>query len=431
LDGADSSQRTGHDRLQNPLVSVIPVADQVDRDARSVGQDKLAVLFINTATLPPLGADTWVHGQVMANLDRESHELHAACVTGRPDDPTPTYRMVRQIPDVHVRPVNFGPERTDRSRRGRIRTVIATLPIITSILGLAVYIRRRRISIIHTSDRPRDAFASVLLGRLTRTPSIIHAHVAWDTWMSPLLRWSLRNADGLIAISEFVGQSLVESGHAPEKVHVVRNAVDVDRWEPGRDRAEKRAQLGLADDDPMVLTVCRLFPEKGPEDLIRAVTIARDKVPNVRLLVVGRDPTPNQWFSARLADVVRDGDLGETVQLLGWRDDVVRLMAAADIYAMPSTGEPFGLVFAEAMAMKLPVVGLNDGGTPEVVEDGRSGLLSDRGDTDALAANLVNLLENPARRREMGEYGRRRVEACFTTDRLAREIAEVYRRIAS
>jgi glycosyltransferase involved in cell wall biosynthesis len=181
----------------------------------------------------------------------------------------------------------------------------------------------------------------------------------------------------------------------------------------------------------MVLTVCRLFPEKGPEELIRAVAVAHGKVPRVQLLVVGRDPTPNQWFSAHLADVVRDGDLGETVRLLGWRDDVVRLMAAADIYAMPSTGEPFGLVFAEAMAMKLPVVALTDGGTPEVVEDGRSGLLSDRGDTDALAANLVTLLENPDRRREMGEYGRRRVEACFTTDRLARETAEVYRRIAS
>jgi len=81
--------------------------------------------------------------------------------------------------------------------------------------------------------------------------------------------------------------------------------------------------------------------------------------------------------------------------------------------------------------MKLPVVALADGGTPEVVEDGRSGLLSDRGDTDTLAANLVTLLENPGRRREMGEYGRRRVEACFTTDRLAREIAEVYRQVAS
>ncbi len=119
------------------------------------------------------------------------------------------------------------------------------------------------------------------------------------------------------------------------------------------------------------------------------------------------------------------------MQLLGWRDDVARLMAAADIYAMPSTGEPFGLVYAEAMAMKLPVVALTDGGTPEVVEDGCSGLLSDHGDTDALAANLVTLLENPGRRRKMGEYGRRRVEACFTTDRLAREIAEAYRQIAS
>ena len=106
-------------------------------------------------------------------------------------------------------------------------------------------------------------------------------------------------------------------------------------------------------------------------------------------------------------------------------------MAAADVFAMPSTGEPFGLVFAEAMAMRLPVVGLDDGGTPEVVEHGRSGLLSRHGDIDGLAANLLTLIRNPALRAEMGEYGHRQVEIRFTTERAATEISQLYPLVAS
>jgi glycosyltransferase involved in cell wall biosynthesis len=83
-------------------------------------------------------------------------------------------------------------------------------------------------------------------------------------------------------------------------------------------------------------------------------------------------------------------------------------------------------VFAEAMAMKRPVVALNDGGAPEVVEHGKCGLLSPPGDVDALAANLLRLLDDPALRSEFGEYGRSRVEQHFTPTRMASDFAEIY-----
>jgi glycosyltransferase involved in cell wall biosynthesis len=83
------------------------------------------------------------------------------------------------------------------------------------------------------------------------------------------------------------------------------------------------------------------------------------------------------------------------------------------------------------MAMKLPVLGVDDGGTPEVVQHERSGLLSKHGDVDALAANLALLLGSPDLRQQLGEHGRLQVEARFTTDRMARDVADVYTRIAS
>ena len=106
-------------------------------------------------------------------------------------------------------------------------------------------------------------------------------------------------------------------------------------------------------------------------------------------------------------------------------------MAAADIYAMPSLGEPFGLVFLEAMAMELPVVALESGGAPEVVEQSTTGLLSRPGDRAGLVDNLLSLLGDPSRRRRMGINGRERVQEHFTTSRMAKDTALVYEQLKS
>jgi glycosyltransferase involved in cell wall biosynthesis len=104
-------------------------------------------------------------------------------------------------------------------------------------------------------------------------------------------------------------------------------------------------------------------------------------------------------------------------------------MTAADVYAMPSFGEPFGLVFAEAMAASLPVVAVGNGGTPEVVQHGVTGLLSAPDDDEALAADLLRLLGDPALRDRMGATGRARVEAEFRLERQAADMAAVYDRL--
>jgi glycosyltransferase involved in cell wall biosynthesis len=384
------------------------------------------VLFLNTATQPPLGADTWVHVQLMRDLDRSTTEVHTALVPN-----TPTASAIEGIPDLHVLAVDLGPELGGRSVTGKLQALVATLPAVPSLFRLARYVRRHRIDVIHTSDRPRDAFACVLLGRVTPATSLIHCHVSYADWMGRMLRWSLHHADALVAISQFVAGSLIAAGIDARRVHVVLNGIRRDSWQPGVGRTAARQLLGIDNDVPVVITACRLFPGKGPIELIKAVGVVRDTVPDVRLLVAGQDVTPGEEFTHELRALIADLDLARNVALLGRRDDLPSLMAAADVFAMPSTGEPFGLVFAEAMAMGLPVVGLDDGGTPEVVEHGRSGLLSRHGDIEGLAANLLTLIRNPELRAEMGEYGRRQVDVRFTTERAASEMAELYPLVVS
>jgi glycosyltransferase involved in cell wall biosynthesis len=291
-------------------------------------------------------------------------------------------------------------------------------------------VRRERIDLLHTADRPRDAVATVVLGKLCRRPSVVHVHVAYGDWMQRGLKWAIMSADHRIAVSEFVRGGLIEAGADPATTHTVLNGIEPDRWVSSHDRRlATRATLGLADDAPIVITVCRLLASKGPASLIRAVAASVERVPDIHLLVVGRDTRDDQAFLRSLEQLAAELGIRDRVRFMGQRSDVPDLMAASDVFAMPSTEEPFGLVFAEAMATGLPIVAVGDGGTLEVVRDGVDGLLSAHGDVDQLAGHLCELLLDDARRRELGSRGAARVREQFTVRRQADEVADVYRRI--
>jgi glycosyltransferase involved in cell wall biosynthesis len=365
----------------------------------------------------------------MRNLDRSTHELSAACAVGGHENPTPTFQVLRAIPSLNILSVDFGPELSGQTRGRKVLAFIRTLPAIASMVRLVIWVHRRRVPIVHTSDRPRDAFGCVLLARLSRAKCIIHAHVGYGDWMSPLLKWSLKRADAVIAISEFVKETLVKGGLDGGTIYVVPNGIDPDDWSPGAGRVQARRDLGIPPNAPVVLTVCRLFPEKGPGDLIKALPALRAERADVRLVVVGEEMV--RGYRDELERLSRDLGVADSVLFTGRRSDVPHLMAAADIYAMPSLHEPFGLVYLEAMAMQLPVVALRSGGAPEVIEDGRTGLLSEPGDIEGLSDHIVTLLRNPDRRLGMGAHGRRRVETRYTAVQMARGVADVYRFVTS
>ena len=383
------------------------------RDRRRAPNEPVAVLFVNAPNQPTLGADTWIHTQVMKWLDRRRHRVVVACATGSEADPTPTYDVVRDIPDLQVVPVDF-------TRIGR-----AAL----SFLKLVRVVRREGISVVYTSDRPRDAVASVLVARLCRVPCIIHVHVAYSTWMGRPLRWALRRADAIISISAFVSRTVADAGHRPERLHVVPNAIDVRAWTPGVGRAETRRAIGVPASAPTVLSVCRLFAPKGPVELVEACSSLRSEFPDLRLVFAGTDVTPGQTFSAELRKLIAERGMEDAVAFIGWHREIAHLMAACDVYAMQSFEEPFGLVFLEAMAMRRPVVALDDGGTPEVVRHGCDGLLSPPRDHERLVANLGALLRDPALRDAMGARGRARVADEFDSPRMVADVADVFSRV--
>jgi glycosyltransferase involved in cell wall biosynthesis len=385
------------------------------------------VLYVNGATMPTLGADAAIHARIFGALNKPSYRLHAACTFGSPARRPPLFELLSAMPHVALRSVDLGPERSRSAELGRTRACLATIPALASIVALAHFVRRERIEIIHTSERPRDAFVGVLLGRLTGATSLLHVHVGYGDWMSPLVKWALRHADNLVAVSQFVRRTLVERGLDEGRVHVVLNAIEPEHWRPRVGRQSTRAALGVPDAAPMIITVCRLFPSKGPDQLIRALAALTGEQPEARLVVVGSELV--RGYEMELQELARTLGVSDRVLFTGHRDDVEALMAAADVFAMPSIGEPFGLVFAEAMAMELPVVALDSGGAPEVIAEGITGFLSPLGDLEALTRTIGALLRDSDLRTRMGAAGRRRVHERFTSNRMADDMARVYRRV--
>ena len=166
---------------------------------------------------------------------------------------------------------------------------------------------------------------------------------------------------------------------------------------------------------------CRLIPVKGLPCLIRAMAVLRAEFPDLRLEIAGSGPE-RQAIQQQAESL----GLGDSVCFLGWRTDLGAVWARWDIFVQPSLDEGLPIAVLEAMAAGLPVVATGVGGTPEVVEDGRTGWLVPAGDTGALAARLRALLLDSRKRREMGAAGRARVRENFSADRMAQTISMIY-----
>src|SRR5215208_3205748 len=124
---------------------------------------KPGVLFINSAEQP--GADTFIHMLIMRSLDRRRFEVHVAGSAGQPGAPSPGWEILKTIPDIHLRPANFGPSVTGLSGAAKVTQLLGGVGAAASFASLALYVRRHRIRVLHSTDRPRDAVACALLGK--------------------------------------------------------------------------------------------------------------------------------------------------------------------------------------------------------------------------------------------------------------------------
>jgi glycosyltransferase involved in cell wall biosynthesis len=307
---------------------------------------------------------------------------------------------------------------------------IAPLPLgltgARRVPALARLLRRERPEVFHAHMTSPVACKWALAAALAaRVPAVLGT-VQVGEYEPPdrSAYWQLRALSRVVgrylAVSQAIADELVERLDWPaEKIEVAYNAVDVERAAvpapPGL-----REQLGGGEGRPLVVTPARLNEQKGHPVLFEAIR----QVPDALFLLAGDGPErePLEALAEQLG-------ITDRVRFLGRREDVPQLLAACDVFALPSLYEGSSLAVLEAMAAGIPIVSSAIGGTDELIDDGESGLLVPPGDSEALAAALRRALGNSDLRERMVTKARERVDAGLTRQQMATRVTGVYREL--
>lgn len=325
-------------------------------------------------------------------------------------------------------------------------------PLADEAAGLGVEVRSWRLGRVHDDLASAGRLAAVATDLLWRAADLdlLHANslaaavaavpwrwlsgrpVLWhvrDLRLSPrLVTWLSRQLDGCLAISRAVASHLRELGVEPARIRLLPNAA-----EPAGPRPTgSRAALGLSDADEVVLAAGQFVPWKGFAHLLLAVHRLAAERPNLKLVLAGADRfgEDRDYVDAclrRLAAL-----LPGRVLWPGWSAALPELMAVADLFVLPSEGEPFGRVLLEAAAAGLPVVATVPGGPADIVLPGRTGWLVPWGAPGRLAVAISHALEQPAeRRRAMGMAAAELLTRRFGVVYQQKELARLYRKVLS
>ncbi len=400
---------------------------------------KLKVLFI--VSQPTGSPAISVHADLMRLLDRDRVEVHVLYNRLADRDPyrsagTSVLRGLPGPPDVHLRAAELGPDGAASKSRLLVSAVRAVVPAMRDCVSLVWYIGRNRIDVIHCEKAPRSGFYAVVLARLTRAKAIMHFHWKYGTYMSTLSRLAVKRADAIITVSSWTGRGIEAAGVPAERIFPVLNGVDLSCWDPATvDGSGIRREFGVGPGDPLIVMVAQLVAWKRQALLIEAFRRVVAERPSARLLLVGIEIAPPtgpgaSTYTEELRRLVAESGLERHVIFTGRRRDVREILAAADIFTLPSVDDPCALAHIEAMAMAKPVVAVQAGGAPELVEDGKTGLLGPADDSEQLALNLITLIDDPVLRRELGDRGRRRVLGELNARRMADEVEAVYRLVS-
>ncbi|MCB9456029.1 MAG: glycosyltransferase [Anaerolineaceae bacterium] len=235
-----------------------------------------------------------------------------------------------------------------------------------------------------------------------------------------------RLVDAGIAISDSIARFAREIEGAPAaKVHRIYYGLDFDPHAVDRNESRRalRDDLRLAPETPLVGIVCRLVEQKGLVYGLRAFSKAAAESP-AHLVIAGDGP-----LRAALEAEAQTLGIADRVHFLGWRDDVPHLMAALDVFLLPSLWEGFGLVLLEAMAQQTPIVASAVSAIPEIVIDGQTGLLAPPRAVDGLTGALLRLLSDLPLARHLGLMGQERLETTFSARAMIEATHELYREL--
>ncbi|MFZ5825024.1 MAG: glycosyltransferase [Bacillota bacterium] len=297
---------------------------------------------------------------------------------------------------------------------------------------LLAEIRRFSPDIVHTHLGKADNYGrtAAWLAGVKRIVTTVHNVEDWKE--NRVLRFvdafTAKLCDRIVACSGRVADHLLSLGNVnSSKVVTIQNGLDLRNWPLPlqEDAGATRRELGFTEKDFVVGTLGRMEVQKGHAFLVEAAAIAREQGCNVKLLFVG-DGSLRQT----LVDLVAERGLSEHVVFAGVRRDTKALLAAMDLFALPSLWEGLPIALLEAMAANRCIVATPVGGVPEVIENGYSGLLVPPGDAESLAQAIMMCKKDRTLASQLSDGARRSVEESFSLDVGVTKLLNVYQELA-
>jgi glycosyltransferase involved in cell wall biosynthesis len=334
---------------------------------------------------------------------------------------------------THKHPGQAEEEEIDGIRVRRVRGWVLNHPHRTFspllFLRCYKYILDEKFDVVHGLDvYSTMALMVIPFARIFRIPCVLTCHTvrgsAFQIFLQRVLGWMFRVGNRLIAVSRASASFSRLLGFSERRITVVPNGVDLSCFNGKADALAMREELSIGD-EPLVVTALRLIKGKSPDLLVSAFARVLEVVPNAKLVIAGSGQEEDN-----LSRQIQDLNIANSVSMVGRleKEKVAQIMAAADVFALPSRIESFGLTLLEASAAGVPVVCANAGGIPEIFQDGFDALLYPPGDDDAMAKAVIRLIQDKELAKQISANA---VETAgkFTWERTAEQTLQVYREV--
>ncbi len=289
---------------------------------------------------------------------------------------------------------------------------------VKSISEMRELITNNEIDLVHANGSRACIYAGIT-AKGKKTPLVWHVRIAERDLPLDIILAGLSTR--IIAISGAVKKRFNWLKDIKDKVEIIYNGVELEKFDPTLSAETIRRGFGLKPGTPLVGTVARLDWYKGHKYLLLAARKVIDKIPECNFLIVGEGEKRKELVA--LASKLK---LDNHVIFAGQRNDIPAILASLDLFVLPSVSEGLGRSIIEAMAMEKAVVATNAGGIPEVVKDRETGILVPVRNPIALAEAIIELLNNKDLAFKMGKAGRRLVESKFNLNINVEKIQKLY-----
>ena len=296
-------------------------------------------------------------------------------------------------------------------------------------------IKREKIKLVHCQGR-LSGILGYLLKKTTKIPYIItiqsadfsvyhpKANIKPIAWLHKFIgKKVFKNAIKCHAVSSYLKQHFAEYGI--KDALVIPNGVDQKEFKPDPQKRKTRKELGL-DTENLIICISRLEPKNGTEDLIKAAKILKDKIEDFKIAIMGSGSQKK-----KLEKITRELKLENSVIFLGDipHGAVPKYLACADVFVRPSLAEGFGIVFIEAMACEVSVIGTPVGGILDFLHNNKTGLFCEPGKPKSIAEKIEILIRDKKLRDKLVKNAKKIVKEVYNWDRISDEIKNIYKKI--